>query len=149
MYAKIQNGTVTAYPYTLLQLQQDNPYTSFTQNPSTQELADFNTVMVHSVSPPEVEYTYTIQETGPVFDGNVWKQNWVVTDATAQEISDRLALKTSNARNQRNQLLSQSDWTQVADAPVDQQAWATYRQALRDVTQQPKFPLEIIWPQQP
>ena len=35
-------------------------------------------------------------------------------------------------RNHRNRLLAQSDWTQVADAPVDQQAWATYRQALRD-----------------
>ena len=35
-------------------------------------------------------------------------------------------------RAKRNELLAQSDWTQVADAPVDQQAWATYRQALRD-----------------
>ena len=32
----------------------------------------------------------------------------------------------------RNDLLAQSDWTQVADAPVDREAWATYRQALRD-----------------
>jgi hypothetical protein len=35
-------------------------------------------------------------------------------------------------RNQRNRLLTESDWTQVADAPVDRDAWATYRQALRD-----------------
>ena len=35
-------------------------------------------------------------------------------------------------RNHRNHLLKESDWTQVADAPVDQQAWATYRQTLRD-----------------
>ena len=35
-------------------------------------------------------------------------------------------------RAARNDLLAQSDWTQVADAPVDRQAWATYRQALRD-----------------
>jgi hypothetical protein len=35
-------------------------------------------------------------------------------------------------RNHRNRLLAESDWTQVADAPVDRQAWATYRQALRD-----------------
>ena len=35
-------------------------------------------------------------------------------------------------RNHRDRLLVESDWTQVADAPVDQQAWATYRQALRD-----------------
>ena len=32
----------------------------------------------------------------------------------------------------RNDLLAQSDWTQVADAPVDREAWAKYRQALRD-----------------
>ena len=35
-------------------------------------------------------------------------------------------------RFHRNRLLKESDWTQVNDAPVDQQAWATYRQALRD-----------------
>jgi len=32
----------------------------------------------------------------------------------------------------RNDLLKESDWTQVADAPVNREAWATYRQALRD-----------------
>ena len=35
-------------------------------------------------------------------------------------------------RLHRDRLLKESDWTQVADAPVNQQAWATYRQALRD-----------------
>jgi len=35
-------------------------------------------------------------------------------------------------RRQRDALLAASDWTQVADAPVDRQAWADYRQALRD-----------------
>jgi hypothetical protein len=35
-------------------------------------------------------------------------------------------------RIQRDKLLVESDWTQVADAPVDQLAWAEYRQALRD-----------------
>jgi Phage tail assembly chaperone protein len=32
----------------------------------------------------------------------------------------------------RDRLLAQSDWTQLPDAPVDRQAWADYRQALRD-----------------
>lgn len=53
------------------------------------------------------------------------------------------------ARAQRNALLSACDWTQVPDAPVDQAAWATYRQALRDVPQQEGFPLTISWPVQP
>lgn len=35
-------------------------------------------------------------------------------------------------RIRRDKLLVDSDWTQVADAPVDKQAWATYRQQLRD-----------------
>lgn len=50
------------------------------------------------------------------------------------------------ARTQRNGLLAASDWTQVADAPVDQAAWATYRQALRDITAQAGFPETIDWP---
>ena len=33
----------------------------------------------------------------------------------------------------RNRLLAQSDWTQLADAPCDRAAWATYRQQLRDL----------------
>ena len=35
-------------------------------------------------------------------------------------------------REIRNGLLIDCDWTQLPDAPVDQQAWATYRQTLRD-----------------
>ena len=32
----------------------------------------------------------------------------------------------------RDRLLASSDWTQIADAPVDREAWATYRKQLRD-----------------
>lgn len=54
-----------------------------------------------------------------------------------------------DARQQRNQALKDCDWTQLTDAPVDQAAWAAYRQALRDVTEQPGFPLSVEWPEQP
>ena len=53
------------------------------------------------------------------------------------------------ARAKRDALLTGSDWTQVADAPVDQAAWATYRQALRDVPAQAGFPENIDWPSVP
>jgi hypothetical protein len=49
--------------------------------------------------------------------------------------------------NQRNQMLKDTDWTQVADSPVDKATWALYRQALRDITQQPD-PFSITWPEQ-
>jgi hypothetical protein len=52
-------------------------------------------------------------------------------------------------RSQRTDKLKGSDWTQVADAPVDKAAWAAYRQALRDITAQSGFPWDTQWPTQP
>ncbi|HSG62730.1 MAG TPA: tail fiber assembly protein [Pseudomonadales bacterium] len=57
--------------------------------------------------------------------------------------------QAKSVRQQRGEKLKESDWTQVADAPVDQAAWAAYRQALRDVTAQSGFPWTIDWPTQP
>jgi hypothetical protein len=42
-----------------------------------------------------------------------------------------------------------SDWTQLMDAKVDREAWAIYRQQLRDITDQPGFPWDIVWPEKP
>lgn len=56
---------------------------------------------------------------------------------------------TTKARAKRGALLTACDWTQVADAPVDQAAWRAYRQALRDVPEQPGFPYNIDWPVAP
>ena len=57
--------------------------------------------------------------------------------------------KADEIRATRNTKLSESDWTQVADAPVDKAAWATYRQALRDITAQSGFPNKVTWPNKP
>ena len=66
--------------------------------------------------------------------------------AALQPTIEQLAAQT---RSQRNSLLAASDWTQVLDAPVDQVAWAAYRQALRDITAQAGFPQNINWPVAP
>jgi hypothetical protein len=53
---------------------------------------------------------------------------------------------------QRNSLLFKSDWTQLPNGPLTQQQqeqWATYRQALRDITTQSGYPANIIWPTKP
>ena len=63
--------------------------------------------------------------------------------------ANQLELYAEQMRKERNKLLSDSDWTQVSDAPVDHQAWADYRQALRDVPQQDGFPSEVEWPTPP
>jgi len=60
----------------------------------------------------------------------------------------------AQAREKRNALLAESDWTQLPDARTAMGAekaaeWDAYRQALRDITDQPGFPEEINWPVKP
>jgi len=52
-------------------------------------------------------------------------------------------------RSQRDLLLKSSDWTQVSDAPVDQSAWVTYRQQLRDLPENTTDPANPTWPTKP
>lgn len=52
-------------------------------------------------------------------------------------------------RNARDQLLLATDWTQVPDATVDQDRWALYRAALRDLPARTKDPLNVKWPEPP
>jgi len=89
---------------------------------------------------------YTKYILGPVF-ANTEDATAVEQEATYKAQKD--AEFATNARNQRDTLLTQTDWTQVADAPVDKAAWAAYRQALRDVPQQAGFPVTITWPEKP
>ena len=57
--------------------------------------------------------------------------------------------QAQSVRATRGQKLADSDWTQVADSPVDKAVWATYRQALRDITAQSGFPWSVTWPDAP
>ena len=63
------------------------------------------------------------------------------------EVTDEIYL--ARMRYWRNTELARTDWTQVADAPVDKAAWATYRQALRDLPASNADPRQIELPAQP
>jgi hypothetical protein len=52
-------------------------------------------------------------------------------------------------RIHRNNLLKESDWRMVEDAPWDKTAWATYRQALRDLPKSVTNPADIVFPNLP
>ena len=89
-----------------------------------------------------------------VWAGSIWSYAdgiWTVLDQTGynetlQRHKDKTAIVV---RQDRDKKLVASDWTQVADAPVDKAAWATYRQGLRDISTQAEFPLTVVWPTQP
>ena len=78
-----------------------------------------------------------------------WYTKYSVADLDTEGIAAKDAEQAKSVRTQRGEKLKDSDWTQVADAPVDKAAWAAHRQALRDITAQAGFPWAIDWPEQP
>jgi len=69
-----------------------------------------------------------------------------------EPIPEHAPLTWNDICEKRNGLLEQSDWTQLADAPLasEQRAtWASYRQELRAVPQKFEAPEAVVWPQQP
>lgn len=83
-------------------------------------------------------------------------ENGVMRPANTAELEQmRIDAKTleqrvaQSVREKRNQLLTASDWTQIPDCTVDKQAWAAYRQALRDITEQAGFPNDVVFPTPP
>lgn len=64
-------------------------------------------------------------------------QDGVVVSKSQSEIdSFNIKITQDNLRYIRNNMLLQTDWTQVPDAPLSseqKQQWATYRQQLRDL----------------
>lgn len=87
---------------------------------------------------------YTKYILGPVFTDN---EESTAAEQEAAYKSQKDAEQAKNVREQRNKLLSESDWTQLTDAPVDSVIYAKYRQDLRDITKQDGFPFNIIWPE--
>jgi len=76
-------------------------------------------------------------------------------EAEQQEWADGADDRAASAnRDTRNQLLSDSDWTQIADSALTDEAkalWVTYRTALRDLTAHESWPNleDADWPTKP
>lgn len=71
---------------------------------------------------------------------------------TAEEQAEIDNQKAADVRRQRNTKLTECDWTQLNDTPLDNATkiqWTAYRQALRDVPSQAGFPHNVVWPTKP
>lgn len=159
MFAEINGNKVVTWPYDYDTLIKQNPDTSFPSG------IDFIAMHQGSVAgkagnalvrvsvKPEPAYNHAthilVPADTPELEGEEWVLGWKMVALTAEQAATASSQKAQQVRAGRNQMLRESDWTQVADAPVDITAWAAYRQALRDVPAQPGFPWEVTWPQQP
>lgn len=149
MLVKIVNDAVDTFPYSVRKLKEENPNTSFPKEMSPEALAEWGVYRVDMATKPTPAPSQTaVPDDLPALVGGVWTLGWTVRDWTA----DELAQLARNARYDRDEKLSESDWTQIPDSPLDDStkaSWATYRTALRDVTEQTGFPTDITWPTAP
>lgn len=107
---------------------------------------------VESFTDEELERAgYTGPYTIPNFNQEYQRVSWdstnlsfVVEDISEEELWDRI-------RRERNRLLSESDWTMVADAPGDLnlKEWEKYRQRLRDLPSLYSNSKDVIFPISP
>ena len=78
-----------------------------------------------------------------------------VRDMTSEEKTARDESHMAHLREQRNQKLADSDWTQASDYPTSladnkKSQWATHRQALRDLPATADMTLwPDVWPTEP
>ena len=89
---------------------------------------------------------------GPVFTDRAATEDEPAKTAAEQEAEYKAmkdAEQAANVRSTRNEKLKDCDWTQIADSTADKAVWATYRQALRDITAASGFPWTMAWPDKP
>lgn len=77
---------------------------------------------------------------------------WVEPDLEPESVEETEEEVAQRVRSIRDVLLASSDWIVVkayeSGTPVPD-AWVSYRQALRDITEQAGFPYEVTWPTKP
>ena len=119
---------------------------------SDELLEQFSVYKIHLEDMPDTNDAEQIaeQEDSPILENGKWVLKFSVRNKTQAEKDEYGLLLSSQVRNKRNRMLSNSDWTQLADySGSDKADWATYRQALRDIPSQAGFPHTITWPSEP
>ena len=156
LLVKTANGQVEQFPYTLGDLRRDNPQTSFPKKIGDAILANYG--IFHVMPDPQPEHDPLVQtvvrdpephnnetavneDTGETYKTGRWVIGYTVENKPQDQAEDAV-------RNQRNRLLSDTDWMALSDNTMTP-SWASYRQALRDITAQEGFPYNVIWPAKP
>lgn len=122
--AKIENGQIG-------EIIDFRTYFGMTNSVTDEQLAAEGFVRVNLFRDHD-RLTQKLVSCDPVLE-NGWVYKIAVADLTEEEIQSAKDSAMSQIRGTRNQLLKDCDWTQISDSTADKTAWATYRQALRDL----------------
>lgn len=171
MFVKLTNGQPDQFPYSVGQFRRDNPQTSFPKVIPEEIMRRYGVYPVTELPKPDfdplvqtlkrddmphkeiirlkTEEDATDPVTGEVDQAQVgqpiYGNEWLVGYTAENKPLDQAQ---QAVRNQRDRLLSDSDWRALSDNTLTPE-WATYRQALRDITGQAGFPYSVVWPTKP
>jgi len=87
MYIKLNNNQIEKYPYSINDLKIENRQTSFPSEIPLSILAEYDVYEVVATDAPSITYKQNLVEGTPVNEDGVWKQTWIVSDKSVEEIS--------------------------------------------------------------
>jgi len=151
-YVQAQGDTFIRHIFDVEPTQWDADNYCYARRLTEEQVEHFGVHKKQIVTPPYHDAATQHLEEGPALlvDG-VWTQNYIVTDLDADASAAKVGAQWTVIRAERNKLLAESDWWVAkaaetgATISVEQH---TYRQALRDITDQAN-PFNIIWPTKP
>lgn len=116
MYLKAINQEIIKFPYTIFDLRNDNPNTSFPEDIINrnydEELQSYNVYkVIIQVQPPITENQYLVQENLPELINNQWILGWKIIDKT----NEQLRQEKSNPVQFKKDLNSNSLWQEWTD----------------------------------
>jgi hypothetical protein len=101
-----------------------------------------NTILVDEIGLEQID--------ADIYGGGIgqwWNGSAVVIKP--RDVEKETAEQAASVRASRTEKLKDCDWTQLVDSTADKAAWATYRQALRDIPTQNGFPWIVTYPDKP
>ena len=141
IYVKVVDGEASVFPYDLRQLRADNPNTSFPKEISVEMLEGYGVFPVVENKPECDPYVQTLSAGTPVLRDGQWQVDY--TAANIPEAEAEEAIRTT-----RHEMLYATDWMALSDVTMSDEM-KSYRQALRDITEQEGFPFAVVWPTKP
>jgi hypothetical protein len=146
-YVQAQGDTFIRHIFDVEPTQWDADNYCYARSLTPEQTAHFGVHKKQIATPPYHDPATQRLEEGPaVLVDGVWTQNYIVSDLDADASAATVGAQWGVVRAERNKLLAACDWTQLPDASADAAAWAVYRQALRDITNQAN-PFNIVWPE--
>lgn len=150
MFIKIENGQPIGHPVTVENMRYLFPNFNFNQIITTHLANQIGFAIYEFTNPPPPNGIYKkLAEGTPSLntDNGIYYQNWQIVDMNDIEKLEWDRSVAKSVRNERNRMLTASDWTQIPDAPITEakrEEYRVYRQELRDLSARSDFPHGVV-----